>query len=491
MRPGVSGSGGGAKVNRKDRRRLAKESPTPPHSGGVDVQYQAAVQLQRAERQAEAAAAYRRVIGLAPNHSQAHLGLGVALRLLGDPSAVAVLSRAAQLAPDDPNPLINLANALQEHGDTVQAREVAARLLADHPTHPMAWAVQTGLKTFVAGDPDLDRMEALLARLAGAGEPEVILGFALGKAWMDVGDADRAFARLSRANRLQRATWTYDVTAETRRFAAIPRGVEKLAQLASGPGDPSETPIFVVGMPRSGTTLVEQILASHADIAAGGELTAFHEATRQSLAEAGLAPRDGQAGRFRVDEGARLDPARLGRAYLDRVRHLAAGKARLVDKMPDNFQNLGLIALALPKARILHVRRDPVDTCLSCWTTRFVNWKPYAYDLVELGRYYRAYDALMDHWRAILPPDRFLEVRYEDVIGDLEAQARRMIAFCGLDWDPACLSFHETRRPVLTASVNQVRRPLYSASQGRWRAYESHLGPLLAALGEGLTVSPA
>jgi hypothetical protein len=184
----------------------------------------------------------------------------------------------------------------------------------------------------------------------------------------------------------------------------------------------------------------------------------------------------------RVDPGSRFDPAALGRAYLSRVAALGAGKARIVDKMPANFQNLGLISLGLPGARIIHCRRDPLDTCFSCYATRFVQRQPFAWDLVELGCYYRAYATLMDHWRASLPPERFIEVSYEDVLADLEGQARRLVAFLGLEWNDACLRFHETRRPVRTASVNQVRRPLFAESRGRWRAYAAHLGPLIEAL---------
>jgi hypothetical protein len=350
-----------------------------------------------------------------------------------------------------------------------------------HPASADAWAIHAGLKTFAAGDPDLGRMEALLDGLAGRRDDAITLAFALGKAWMDVGDADRAFAHLSRANRLKRSTFDYDVRAEVRRLGAIPHGVEALTQRSIGPGIASEAPVFVVGMPRSGTTLVEQILASHPDVCGGGELTAFQDATRETLREAGLSP-GAQAGRIRLEAHSRFDPAKLGRAYLGRVAHLAAGKARLVDKLPGHFQNLGLISLALPNARIIHCRRDPADTCLSCYATNFAAPKPFAYDLAELGQYYRAYAALMAHWRRALPPERMLEVRYEDVLEDLEGQARRLVAFCGLEWNPACLRFHETRRPVLTASVNQVRRPLYGSSQGRWRAYETHLRPLLEAL---------
>jgi hypothetical protein len=156
----------------------------------------------------------------------------------------------------------------------------------------------------------------------------------------------------------------------------------------------------------------------------------------------------------------------------------------VTDKMPGNFMFLGLIHLALPGARIIHVRRDPRDTCLSCYSKLFSAEQDFTYDLGELGRYYRKYAELTAHWRDVLPEGRVLEIRYEDVVEDLDASARRIVEHCGLDWHPACIAFHEARRPVRTASASQVRRPIYRTSEGRWRAYREHLGPLLAALGD-------
>jgi hypothetical protein len=176
----------------------------------------------------------------------------------------------------------------------------------------------------------------------------------------------------------------------------------------------------------------------------------------------------------------------LGARYLDAVRAIgprAAAAERFTDKLPANFRLVGLIHLALPNARIIHVRRDPVDTCFSCFSKLFAGQQAFTYDLAELGRHYRAYDALMEHWWTILPPGVMLEVRYEELIADFEPQVRRMLAHCGLAWDAACLAFHTTQRSVRTASATQVRQPLYSSAVGRWRPYEAMLGPLLEALG--------
>ena len=173
---------------------------------------------------------------------------------------------------------------------------------------------------------------------------------------------------------------------------------------------------------------------------------------------------------------------RLGAIYADQLARLAPGALRITDKMPSNFIYAGLIHLALPQAAMIHVVRDPVDTCVSCFTKLFVEGQAYAYDLAELGRYYRHYQVLMAHWRAVLPPGRMLEVRYEEIVADLDGVARRIVAHCGLEWDARCLDFHRSERLVRTASAAQVRRPIYTSSVGRWRRYEAFLAPLLAEL---------
>jgi hypothetical protein len=238
-----------------------------------------------------------------------------------------------------------------------------------------------------------------------------------------------------------------------------------------------------VGMPRSGSTLIEQVLASHPRVIGGGERPDFGAALRGARRREG-ALRDSDAFIAALSEPVLK---RLAAAYLDRLVSAAAGtKAnplRITDKMLDNFRHLGLIHLALPNARIIHTRRDPVDTCLSCYSKLFAAPHPYSYDLGTLGRYWRAYDRLMAHWRAVLPPGVMLEVQYEQVVADFETEARRVIAHCGLDWDDACLDFYRTERPVRTASIVQVRQPIYRSSVGRWRPDAATLRPLLEGLG--------
>ena len=241
----------------------------------------------------------------------------------------------------------------------------------------------------------------------------------------------------------------------------------------AGEGARAQSPIFIVGMPRSGTTLMEQILASHPAIHGADELPYMP----QLVGEFGGAAE--AAGKLMA-----LDLARLGEAYLARVGPLPEGKTRFVDKLPHNFLNVGLIRLILPEARIIHARRDPVDTCLSCYSKNFSGSAlPFTYDLAELGLYYRDYETLMAHWRSVLPPTIFSKSTTRRWSTILRGRRDGLIAFLGLPWDPACLEFHRTRRPVRTASLNQVRQPIYRGSVGRSRRHAARLGPLLDGLG--------
>jgi tetratricopeptide (TPR) repeat protein len=416
--------------------------------------------------------AYDRAIALKPDYAEAHNNLGVALRELGrTEDAAGAFERAVAHRPAYAKALVNLGVARQELGRNDAALEALDATLALDPSSAIAWHARSDLKRFAADDPDIPRMEALLAD-ATADEARIPLAFALGKAWLDAGDIDRAFDRFDAGNAWKRAAFDYAVADDVALF-------ERIA--AAFPGDAgrtggytSELPVFVVGMPRSGTTLVEQILASHPRVRGAGELGVLEGVVGDAIGA------DGYPERAAALSAADLEA--LGRRYVECVEPFAAGRKRVVDKMPSNVVYAGLIHRMLPNARIIHCRRDPADTALSCYTKLFTGHQRFAYDLAELGRYYRAYDRLMTHWRAVLPADRFLEVHYEDVVEKLETEARKLIAFCGLDWDAACLDFHATQRGVRTASAVQVRRPIYRASVGRWKAYTHRLTPLLTAL---------
>jgi tetratricopeptide (TPR) repeat protein len=371
----------------------------------------------------------------------------------------------------------NIGNVLKEDGEIAAAREAYERAIELDPRETAYYVNLADAKKFTAGDASLAAMEDQ-ARNAESMTPigRSRLKFALAKAYDDLGRYDEAFASMREGNALKRGGLSYDETRALESFDRI-RSTFDRTLLAKAGGFSSSLPVFVVGMPRSGTTLIEQILASHPAVYGAGELADFNWLVDQLPGTGGNV--------FRYPEDATALSAdqltSLGKAYVDRQRARAPNAERVTDKMPANFMFLGLIHMALPQARIIHVQRDPRDTCLSCYSKLFTAEQNFSYELGELGRYYRKYVELMAHWRDVLPKGGLLEVRYEDVIADLEASARRIVDFCGLGWHPNCIAFHETRRPVRTASATQVRRPIYRTSEGRWRPYERHLGPLLAA----------
>jgi hypothetical protein len=247
----------------------------------------------------------------------------------------------------------------------------------------------------------------------------------------------------------------------------------------SGGGDTSWSPIFIVGMPRSGTTLMEQVLASHSKVFGAGELEAFKEAIAECVNGHAIVP----AYPTLVEALSGDQIRQIGEIYTARARSRAPEAERIVDKMPLNFVFVGLIHLALPNARFINARRDPLDTCLSCFSLLFTGSQPFAYDLAELGRYYRGYEAVMEHWHKVLPPGVMIDAHYEDFVDDLEGSARRVLKHCDLEWEDACRDFHDTKRAVRTASLMQVRKPVYRGSIGAWRRYAEHLEPLAQALG--------
>jgi hypothetical protein len=307
------------------------------------------------------------------------------------------------------------------------------------------------------------------------------LHFALGKCHDDTKDYDKAFPHFLAGCKLKRAKLTYDPANAVRQFAGVMEIFDKATiDRLRGAGDPSDVPVFVLGMPRSGTTLTEQIIASHPDVYGAGEL---HDLLR--IAERNIT---GATTPVTFPDNLRaLDQKTLtawGTEYVAGLKQRAPNAKRITDKMPANFFAVGLIHLMLPNAKIIHVNRNPVDTCLSCFTRLFNRKQEHTYDLAELGQYYVHYARLMEHWRKILPAGAFLDVQYEDIVANQETQARRMVEYCGLEWNDACLDFHNTKRSIRTASVTQVRQPIYKTSVERWRHYEKFLGPLLDALGD-------
>jgi tetratricopeptide (TPR) repeat protein len=428
-------------------------------------------------RRLEAAVAcFRRALALQPDHSLAHSSLGAALRMQGR-AAEAEASCQAALTGDPKNveALALLGELRADRGEFAQAQELFLRALAIDPGWPSVFcSIAAHRKMTNADGAWLEGAQALLAKPLPLAH-EINLRYALGKYFDDLGQYDDAFSRYRQANELsKRNTAAYDREKLTQRvdrvigtfdaaFLRVPRVGASAAEL----------PVFIIGMPRSGTSLTEQILASHREVFGAGELR-FWDGAFTTLERVG----PGIEARSRVI-------ADLAQDYLERVAALGGARARVVDKMPANFLYAGLIHAALPRARIIHMQRHPIDTCVSIYFQNFFNLSPYANDLDNLAHYYREYVRVTDHWRAVLPATTLLEVPYEALLGDQEGWTRRMLDFIGLPWDPRCMEFHQTQRVVLTASKWQVRQRLTTASVGRWRNYEKYVAPLRPLLNLG------
>jgi tetratricopeptide (TPR) repeat protein len=446
--------------------------------------------LVKALRPEEAAKAFRAAIAIRPDFADALHNYADLLRETGRyVEAVALLQRAIAVGRGDPELHIALGVALQESGELEGADRAFEAALALDPSATSAYYHRGRMGKVGADDDALPRMEAQ-ARRADTLSPDAraMLGFALAKAYEDTGRYDEAFDKLLEANRLVRNALEFDEARARQRFERLHKEfTAKLLADKAGFGCESRVPIFVVGFPRSGTTLTEQILASHPQIHGSGE-NSFIE----NLASAAILKVQKEAAtdeKLGFPESLSYLPAepfrRAGELYVERLRQIAPDAPHITDKLPANFMFVGFIHLILPNARIIHVKRDAMDTCISCFAQRFrLDNVGFSYDLGELGRHYRQYLDLMEHWRRIMPAGSMLEVQYENLVDNLEGEARRLLDYCGLAWDERCLAFHRTERAVRTASLAQVRQPIYRSSVQRWRRYEKHLGPLIAGMGE-------
>ena len=431
----------------------------------------------------EAHDAARRAVALLPHDPETLNAMGLSLQELGRvEEALEFYRRALACKPDFAGALNNIGNVLKQEGRLEEAHDAYARSIAIDPRQAEVYVNLADTRKVKSGDAWLAGMEGLACEIESLrATARMRLHFALAKAHDDLGAYDVAAHHMREANALKRTQIVYDEAASLKLFDRIRETFDaKLIEAKSGSGDPDASPIFVLGMPRSGSTLVEQILASHPLVHGAGELSHLGEIVSGLRFPGDPALAFPEIAQAMVDE----DFARIGQRYASRLRQYSPRATRITDKMPSNFCFVGLIHLALPNARIIHVTRDPLDTCLSCFSRLFSAEQNHTYDLAELGRFYRKYAELMAHWREVLPQGRMLELRYEDVVGDLEGEARRMIAYCGLDWSESCLAFHKTQRSVKTASASQVRRPIYKTAQYRSRHYRKLLAPLIAELGD-------
>jgi tetratricopeptide (TPR) repeat protein len=431
----------------------------------------------------EAEAAVRRLLAIEPENVKNWIVLGtVYTRLMRQEDALIAYREAARLNPTEVRLHLSIGHLQKTLGRRAESEQAYKDCLRLDPAFGEAYWSLADLKNYVFSPAEVRAMLALDQGAKGEDEDQAQLHFALGRAFEQEREFATAFAHYAQGNARRRASVPFSIG----KFEDKSRRVRTAFNAAffaarEGSGEPSSAPIFVVGLPRSGSTLVEQILASHSCVEGTFELPNVLSIVREfdhSRADHDAYPESvlgAPPPLFGV----------LGRRYLEETAALRSGRPRFIDKMPNNFSHVGLIHAMLPQATIIDIRRHPMDSCFSTFKQYFAEGQSFSYDLDDLGRYYRCYLSLMDHWDEVLP-GRVLHLRYEDLVREPEANIRRLLAHCGLAFEPACLAFHETRRAVRTASAEQVRQPIYTSGVGYWRNFAAQLEPLRLALGDCL-----
>lgn len=405
-----------------------------------------------------------------------HNEIGMLLARVDEHTAAQQHYRLAVAAiPGEVEFLFNLATSLRFLGEVAEAERVLDRILSADPTDHEAAAMRSSLRKQTADNNHVTALKQTLESGLADRAARVSFSYALAKELEDLGNYRESFSYLKRGADLRRSGMRYDVATDVEIIGQIMRVFDREFFATKSPGHPCSEPIFVIGLPRSGTTLTERILGAHSAVHAAGELGHFGieltKLTRRAL--------DGKAaGRTAfVSASAKIDFAELGRNYIQSTKPLAGATSHFTDKLPFNYLYAGLIHRALPGARIISVRRHPMDSCYSMYKQLFRDAYPFSYDLADLAEYYLAYHALMQHWHTLMP-DAIHTVQYENLVTDTEGETRKLLAFCGLDWEAECLEFHKSRAASTTASATQVRQRIYASSVGRWRAFEPELLPL-------------
>ncbi|HYM43233.1 MAG TPA: sulfotransferase [Steroidobacteraceae bacterium] len=434
----------------------------------------------------EADAAARHLQKIEPENPQTWIIMAtVASRFMRQEQALEAYQRAAQYQPGDVRLLMSIGHVRKSLGRRAESESSYKEVLAADPANAEAWWSLADLKNYSFADHEVAVMQGLIAdweRAARVRPGDAQLHFALGRALEQRGRYPEAFASYARGNAMRRSDARFDIEAFERRAQRI-RAFFSAAFFAghAGGGDPSPAPIFIVGLPRSGSTLIEQILASHSQVDGTMELPNIVNLVRSF--EDLTADRDGYPEALGSIPGPQF--ASLGARYIAETAPLRRGRAHFTDKLPNNFSHVGLIRAILPNATVIDARRHPLDACFSTFRQHFASGQTFSYDLEDLGRYYRCYLSLMDHWDEVLP-GKVLHLRYEELVRDPEANIRALLAHCGLPFEAACLSFHENARAVRTPSAEQVRQPIYTSAVGHWRHYANELEPLRRALGDCL-----
>jgi tetratricopeptide (TPR) repeat protein len=439
-------------------------------AGFADAHSNLGTVLRWTGRATESEMPLRRALNLKPASLDAQISLGTTLLVLGRlRDAWVLFEKALNVAPRNVNALVGMGQIAAFEGRPAEAETLCRRALEVDPKSPGACSVLVRVRRMTSADHSWFKDAEAIAASGLAPLEEADIRYAIGKYCDDIGDFPRAFRSYQRGNELQKmAAETFDRDAHTRLVDDLIRVFTREALSVRAGASDSERPVFVVGMMRSGTSLVEQIIASHPSARGAGELQFWRDAVRKHEATVRHQPPG--------------EPLRrkLATAYLRDLRSHSADALRVVDKATVNSDYLGVIHSVFPNARMIYLRRDPIDTCLSCYFQPFSPALNFTMDLSDLAHYYGEHQRLMAHWRRVLPAETLLDVPYAALVADQEAWTRKIVDFLGLNWDERCLDFHKTQRTVLTASSWQVRQKIHNNSVGRWRNYQKFIGPLLA-----------
>jgi len=444
----------------------------------VEAHYNMGVALDDLGRHEEAIASYTEALRIKPDYAATHNNLGNAFKALGrHDEAMASFTKALRIKPGSAKVHCNLGSALKAVGKHEEAIASLTRALQLKPDYADAQRILGTLKTYKADDPQVARMRELIANPSISENDKMHLSFALGKAFDDIGDAEISFQHLMEGNRLRKKELGYDIGSDKRLFSLIKSIFSEDEMPNIGDIRPvtehKNPPIFIVGMPRSGTTLVEQILASHTQVCGAGELDILNKISISTINNINR----NHSCKLTAD-----DIISVRDIYYSEMDIIGGGEPHITDKMPLNFRWIGFILATMPEAKVINLQRDPVATCWSLFKHYFSSrGNGYACDLVDVAEYYKMYVDLMEYWRGRFP-NKIYDLNYEDLTEKQEEETRKLLEYCGLNWEDQCLEFHKTKRAVKTASSFQVRQAMYKGSSEAWRKYEAHIQPMLRAL---------
>ena len=445
----------------------------------IDAMNNMAIALKKLLRYEQTIPLYERLAKLQRNSAQVLCDLADAqyqVNRLTD--AIGNYQKAIKLEPDNKHARVGLGDALESAGKFKQARLQYFSALRRDSNSPLALSKLLQLREGEVEDKWVELAHELIESSQTESEGKIRLNVALGYYYDRQKEYDKAFRHLKLGYDSQAEKEPFDSVKSTKSIdSLIDVFSEEFCRSKTSPGNTSERPVFILGMPRSGTTLTEQILASHSQVAAGGELSVLLQLAYQAQE---LSDHH-RPYPYCMTDISRFALLKLAKTYLDRLDNISSTAAMVTDKLPFNFVHIGLIAMLFPNAKIIHCRRYPLDNCLSCYFTSFADQIKFANNLQTLGQYYLDYDRLMKHWHRVLPIKIF-DLQYEELIGNTEQKVRALLDYCQLDWEDSCLSFYETKRGVRTPSRWQVRQPIYSSSMQRWRHYETALAPLKEVL---------